>query len=196
MIRLANALIATILQLSLVVIVEATSTHKVVQQNAIGNASTSTSSPWLNKVANGGRRPRPSECWNRQWICRQGEAPGTRMRCCRNRCVDVFSDVNNCGLCGIRCRFSWQCCRGFCTNTNRGPFNCGRCGNRCPWGVRCIYGMCGYAQPWPRPRPRPRPQPPHPSQPKPPSPCPPRGDQPPKPPRPWPPRGDQPPPMG
>ncbi|KAJ4725152.1 Stigma-specific protein Stig1 [Melia azedarach] len=158
--------------------IEGSSIRQVVQQNDTNNASSSSSS-WLKKVTNWDPRPRPSGCWNRPWVCRQREAPGTRMRCCRNRCIDVSSDVNNCGLCRIRCRFAWQCCRGFCTNINRNPFNCGRCGNRCPWGVRCVYGMCGYAQPWPRPCPQPPPRPPQPSPPRSCPTHPPRGDQPP-----------------
>ncbi|KAJ7014207.1 hypothetical protein NC653_003729 [Populus alba x Populus x berolinensis] len=112
----------------------------------------SSTSPWLKKVMNHGPRPRPPGCRRTPWICREGPHPSSaRMRCCRNQCLDVSSDVSNCGFCGIRCPFAWQCCRGFCVNTNRSPFNCGRCGNRCPRKVRCVYGMCGYAQPFPPP---------------------------------------------
>ncbi|CAN1339938.1 Stigma-specific STIG1-like protein 4 [Linum perenne] len=147
------------------------------------------SSPWLKKVGNH-RQPREPGCARAPWICRdqsmnhRGPPGRPRMRCCRNQCVDVSSDINNCGLCGIRCPFSWLCCRGLCVNTNISPFNCGRCFNRCPWGVQCAFGMCGYGgvggggqpQPWPRPPkrwPRPRPRPPRLPQP----PCPP-GDHP------------------
>ncbi|GLT27743.1 hypothetical protein SLA2020_027190 [Shorea laevis] len=121
--------------------------------------ATATSSRWLKNVTNW-RRPRPEGCSYRPWICRQGQQPPTvRMRCCRNKCVDVASDINHCGLCGIRCRFSWQCCRGSCTNTNFNRFNCGRCGRRCSGRVRCLYGLCGYAQPLPPRPPFPRPRP-------------------------------------
>ncbi|KAJ0046785.1 hypothetical protein Pint_04045 [Pistacia integerrima] len=157
MTRLANYALITSLILILLpfVIVESKFVPKRVLQSTTNGSL--ASSPWLNKVTNGGRGrdPRPPGCWNRPWICRQGEPPGSRMRCCRNRCVDVSSDVNHCGLCGTRCPFTWQCCRGFCSNTNVSRFNCGKCGNRCARGVRCYYGMCGYAQPWPKPRPRP-----------------------------------------
>ncbi|KAL8026406.1 hypothetical protein ABFX02_14G025200 [Erythranthe guttata] len=145
--------------------------------NATANSSSAAVSPWLM----GFRNPRFMGCRRRPWICNddQGGFPRIRRRCCRNRCVDVSSDVNNCGLCGIRCLFTRQCCRGLCVNTNRNPFHCGRCDNRCPFPSLCFYGMCGYAQPLPPfpfpfpPRPRPRPRPPKPF-------------PPPRPPRPWP----------
>ncbi|MBA0759328.1 hypothetical protein Gotri_022234 [Gossypium trilobum] len=144
------------------------------------NETTVGASPWLRNAAN--PRPRPGGCMFRPWICEQGEHPPTaRMRCCRNRCVDLNSDDAHCGLCALRCPFTWQCCRGVCINTNISPLNCGRCGNRCPFRVPCSFGMCGYAQPPPRP---PRPFPPHPPRPFPPHP--PR-PIPPHPPRPFPP---------
>ncbi|KAJ8766526.1 hypothetical protein K2173_023773 [Erythroxylum novogranatense] len=136
------------------------------------------SSPWLEKVMNH-PKPRPSGCWKTPWICRKGESPPARLRCCRNQCVDVSSDPNNCGFCGIRCPFAWQCCHGFCVDTNINHFNCGRCGNRCPRGVRCLYGMCGYGG-----------QPTSPDWPRPPFPFPP------KPPKPWPPHHHPHPPKG
>ncbi|KAH0987249.1 hypothetical protein GBA52_014426 [Prunus armeniaca] len=143
-----------------------------------GLGHSNATSPWLNKVAtNWPRPPRPGGCRRQPWICRQQGNPPTRWRCCKDRCVNISSDVNNCGLCRIRCPFSWQCCRGFCVNTNISPFNCGRCGNRCPFGVLCLYGLCGYAQPT---------LPPWPCPPWPPFPFPPK--------RPWPPR-PQPPPI-
>lgn len=162
--------ISFFLWLLLHVMVEGNSIPKVVQQNV--TVGSSSSSPWLKKIMNQKQDPRSPGCGNRPWICRQGESrPG--MRCCRNRCVDVFSDVNNCGLCGIRCPFSWQCCRSLCADTNINPFNCGKCGNRCPFGVLCLYGMCGYAQAFPPlPFPRPPPRPPFPFPPKPPRPQP------------------------
>lgn len=158
-----NVLIAIIwifilLILSFIVIVEGDSTPKTaLHQNVITNGTSSLSPQWLKKWD-----PRPRGCRFTPWICRQGEQPGTRIRCCGNICIDLNSNVNNCGLCGIRCPFTWQCCRGLCTNTNRSPFNCGRCGNRCPRKARCEFGMCGYSQPGPRPKPRPpkRPWPP------------------------------------
>lgn len=142
--------------------------HNARQENA---ANSSTYAPWLTRFKN----PRFIGCWRRPWICNQEDFPRIRRRCCRNRCVDVTSDVNNCGLCGIRCPFTWQCCRGICINTNINPFHCGRCDHRCPFPSFCFYGMCGYAQPLP---PFPFPFPPKPFPPRPPFP-----------PKPFPPKG-------
>ncbi|KAK1264093.1 hypothetical protein QJS04_geneDACA016254 [Acorus gramineus] len=123
---------------------------------------TLTGSPWLRNLTNDGddrRFPHPHSqigCQWRPWICRDRTwFPFRRGMCCRNRCIDVAFDPNNCGLCRVRCPFTWQCCSGRCVNVNISPFNCGRCGNRCPFGVFCIYGMCGYAQPIPFPPRRP-----------------------------------------
>ncbi|XP_057783472.1 stigma-specific STIG1-like protein 4 [Salvia miltiorrhiza] len=121
--------------------------------------STTTYKPWLTRIKN----PRLWGCKRQPWICNV-DYPRTRRRCCRNRCVDVSSDVNNCGWCGIRCRFTRQCCSGICVDTNVNPFNCGRCNHRCRFPSFCVYGMCGYAQalppfPFPFPHP-PRPHPP------------------------------------
>ncbi|KAK3003645.1 hypothetical protein RJ639_019150 [Escallonia herrerae] len=167
-----------------------------VQQNATNGSS--TSSPWLRRVKN----PRAIGCWNRPWICNEGEfPPRIKMLCCRNRCVDVTSDPNNCGLCGIRCPFNWRCCRGLCIDTNVNPFHCGSCDHKCPFMSYCVYGMCGYAQPILPPFPFP---PHHPKPPRPPFPFPPHPPKPPRPPFPFlphqpkpphpPKRGGQPPP--
>ncbi|KAM7268835.1 hypothetical protein ACFE04_011001 [Oxalis oulophora] len=152
-------LILLLISLSQITIFRAKSISQVVRQNAIAE-----SSPSLKKLVS----QRQTGCRGRPWICRQGYYPPTvRKLCCRNRCIDVFSDVSNCGFCGSRCRFGRQCCRGQCVNLNISRFNCGKCFNRCPLLSRCVYGMCGYGQPGPRPRP-----------PKPPRPCPPTEDRP------------------
>lgn len=172
-------------------IVEGKSTFKGLQKNV------SSSSPWLKRIMN----PRAIGCWNRPWICNPpGQFPLRRF-CCRNRCVDVTSDVNNCGLCGIRCPFTWQCCRGICIDTSINPFHCGTCEHRCPFRSFCFYGMCGYAQPLPPfpfplpPLPPLPPRPPFPFPPRPPKPFPPRPPFPfpPHPPKPFPPHGPHPP---
>ncbi|KAL8159928.1 hypothetical protein V2J09_001465 [Rumex salicifolius] len=124
-----------------------------------------TSSRWLIKQVN----PRSQGCWYRPWICRQGQFPPQSV-CCMNRCVNITSDVDNCGLCGFRCKFGHKCCSGMCVDLNRNPFHCGKCFNRCRFGVFCTFGMCGYNEPPFPPKP-PRPFPPFP--PKPPHPFPP-----------------------
>ncbi|KAK4735630.1 hypothetical protein R3W88_009891 [Solanum pinnatisectum] len=149
-------------------------------QENVTHGSSKSSSLWLKRVV---KNPRAIGCGNRPWICDEGDfPPRIKKRCCRNRCIDVTSDVNNCGFCGIRCPFTWQCCRGICINTNMSPFHCGSCVHRCQPPSLCFNGMCGYAQPmppWPFP-----PRPPFPFPPKPPLPPYPF---PPKPPFPWPP---------
>ncbi|KAL6975255.1 hypothetical protein U1Q18_024051 [Sarracenia purpurea var. burkii] len=173
-----------------VVIAEGEAIAGEAQQNAT-TKSTTVAPPlrrWLERVTN----QRGHGCKKRPWICNQDQdqdPPKTRKLCCKDRCVDVNSDVNNCGFCGIRCPFTWQCCGGVCINTNFHPFHCGRCYHRCPFRSFCLYGMCGYAAPPPPPFPFPPkpPKPPHhPFPPKPPHhpfpPKPPHHPFPPKPP--------------
>lgn len=160
-------LLRLLLLLPPLVLIIAEAAHKNVTRR-------STSSLWLRDAIN----PRQTGCWNRPWICNEGKAPPRiKKRCCRNQCVDVASDVYNCGLCGFRCPFTWQCCRGVCINTNINPLHCGKCEHKCPFRSFCVYGMCGYAQPLP-----PFPFPPKP--PKPPFPFPPKPPKPPFPPKP------------
>ncbi|KAK7287541.1 hypothetical protein RIF29_00822 [Crotalaria pallida] len=105
------------------------------------NGTSVSSSKWLKKVVKG----RHFGCHGRAWLCNIRKFP-PRYLCCRNRCVNVTFDKNNCGFCGIRCPFNWQCCKGLCMNTNVSVFNCGRCGHRCPLGIFCFFGLCGYGQ--------------------------------------------------
>ncbi|GAU50091.1 hypothetical protein TSUD_192180 [Trifolium subterraneum] len=89
----------------------------------------------------------PDDCTNRPWICSKGELI-PRSVCCRNRCVDLTSDINNCGLCGLSCPFSnWHCCNRVCVNTNFSLLNCGGCGNTCPIGRLCLLGTCAFTPP-------------------------------------------------
>uniref|UniRef100_A0A2C9W752 4Fe-4S ferredoxin-type domain-containing protein n=1 Tax=Manihot esculenta TaxID=3983 RepID=A0A2C9W752_MANES len=149
--RLLNGLVAILLILVLSFFSRG---DCAVEQNL--TTGTSSLSPWLKKVAiyhhhhphphpHPRRHPRPlGGCRSQPWICRErNPRPNARMMCCRNKCVDVSSDVNNCGFCGITCPFSWLCCRGFCIDVNISPFHCGSCRNRCPWGVRCDNGVAG-----------------------------------------------------
>jgi hypothetical protein len=84
----------------------------------------------------------PLDCTSRPRICSTGELL-PRSVCCRNRCVDLTSDINNCGFCGVSCLFTnWRCCNRLCVNTNFSPLNCGGCGNTCPLGRLCVLGSC------------------------------------------------------
>ncbi|KAG6527689.1 protein STIG1-like [Zingiber officinale] len=102
-------------------------------------------SPWLRR----GRTPAPRRqgCWFRPWICCERQRPLERRLCCSNRCIDVGSNADNCGLCGIRCPFRWRCCNGLCVDIMWNPAHCGSCDNRCSLGSRCLFGLCGYAEP-------------------------------------------------
>lgn len=91
------------------------------QQNNTGNHNTAIS-PFLMKLKGGQNRRRRArlqdqDCWLRPWICREGLPPFVPVFCCRNRCVNVSWDPDNCGFCGIRCPFGWTCCQGICVDT-------------------------------------------------------------------------------
>lgn len=91
------------------------------QQNNTENHNT-TISPFLTKLKGGQNRQRRArlqehDCWLKPWICRKQLKPFEPMFCCRNRCVNVGSDPDNCGFCGIRCPFGWRCCHGICVDT-------------------------------------------------------------------------------
>ncbi|CAN4083754.1 unnamed protein product [Withania somnifera] len=76
-------------------------------------------------------------------ICRAKDSPGPF--CCKKKCVNVFTDRQNCGYCGKKCRYNETCCRGQCVNTLFHKRHCGGCGNECQKGNACVYGMCSYA---------------------------------------------------
>ncbi|MBL8684203.1 MAG: hypothetical protein JNK05_33825 [Myxococcales bacterium] len=92
---------------------------------------------------------------------------------CGGSCVNVQSDVNNCGVCGRACAFAnagatcnvgmcqittcnpgFSNCNGFSadgceTNTNTSTNNCGACGRACGGGAnataQCSAGACALA---------------------------------------------------
>jgi hypothetical protein len=83
--------------------------------------------------------------------------------CCPgDACLNVTSDVNNCGDCGHMCPAGGtcdgqckcggalcdmpnSCCGQGCVDTSTDPANCGACGNACQPGEACTAGMCHCA---------------------------------------------------
>lgn len=76
---------------------------------------------------------------------------------CEGACVDINSDINNCGQCGVQCGGGEVCefgqcgceggaefvnCSGVCIDTDNDSANCGGCGTQCPVGLVCGAGEC------------------------------------------------------
>jgi hypothetical protein len=56
---------------------------------------------------------------------------GTGETCCEGECVNLMTDVNNCGACGNACPFENSlCCNGTCANALDGK-TCGACDVDC-----------------------------------------------------------------
>ncbi|RWR96119.1 stigma-specific STIG1-like protein 1 [Cinnamomum micranthum f. kanehirae] len=89
------------------------------------------------------KNPRAYNCHKNPQVCRSAGSSGPV--CCKNKCVDSMTDLNNCGACGVKCKFTTACCRGECVYLSFDKRHCGRCNNRCKKGDYCIYGLCNYA---------------------------------------------------
>jgi hypothetical protein len=82
---------------------------------------------------------------------------------CGYNCVDLSSDLSNCGSCGHSCPVGQIChnskcigiptletcpefapnkCGTTCTDLSKDPSNCGACGNKCKASESCINGEC------------------------------------------------------
>ena len=75
---------------------------------------------------------------------------------CSGACVDVLTDVTNCGACGnacaaptlactagvCSCGAGLTACSGACVDLQTDNANCGACGNACLWGSTCVAGSC------------------------------------------------------
>jgi hypothetical protein len=86
---------------------------------------------------------------------------------CDGQCVDLQTDLNNCGRCGFWCASGLVCtagvcvdpgcgndpatgaalalCTGICVNTGTDPTNCGACDHACITGAQCVNGACTCA---------------------------------------------------
>jgi hypothetical protein len=79
-------------------------------------------------------------------------------RACGAECIDIMTDISNCGDCGISCGSSQMCQQGVCLarctyqeatcfdgchNLEYDSQNCGICGNICPVGLECNKSVCG-----------------------------------------------------
>ncbi|MBK06267.1 MAG: hypothetical protein CL920_28230 [Deltaproteobacteria bacterium] len=77
---------------------------------------------------------------------------------CNGRCVDVLTDVKNCGGCGLACEPGETCfdgvcgptlcaagkirCADGCVDITSDRVHCGACGNICDTGFTCQQGVC------------------------------------------------------
>ncbi len=55
--------------------------------------------------------------------------------CCAETCIDIATDAQNCGACGLSC-VSGTCSAGSCSQP------CADTGAACPSGSACFYGSC------------------------------------------------------
>ncbi|MBR4985867.1 MAG: hypothetical protein IKY83_09020 [Proteobacteria bacterium] len=98
--------------------------------------------------------------------CKDIVAPPTDCKgldLCGTSCVDLTSDVNNCGICGNKCGSEQSCISRICTDNNPSEpkctgdltecgdqcvdltsdaDNCGTCGNKCPSDHTCTNSTC------------------------------------------------------
>ena len=97
--------------------------------------------------------------------CNGGPPCSGVQQCCPSGCVDIDTNPDNCGKCGLVCPTSYtcvaatctppaschggpvctgvdQCCSTGCTDVDTDPDNCGSCGNVCAYGAPCLGGVC------------------------------------------------------
>lgn len=63
---------------------------------------------------------------------------------CDGKCVDIKTDIYNCGGCGNNpCVVAgYGCCNGNCVDRHSDANNCGSCGTACGAGQTCSQGKC------------------------------------------------------
>src|SRR5262249_10585257 len=100
------------------------------------------------------------------WGCANGTCsvicPMPKTACDNMACVDVQTDVNNCGMCDNACQQNESCVQGMCCPMGQSvcnmmcvdmqgdPMNCGKCGQQCSGQTPvCSKGVCvaGCASP-------------------------------------------------
>lgn len=81
---------------------------------------------------------------------------GVEQTKCGAACVDLLSNPNSCGACGVACASGEACvagscdcqagldlCASGCAALGSDGANCGACGNSCDGGLVCSQGTCG-----------------------------------------------------
>ncbi len=78
------------------------------------------------------------------WMLSQAPGPGCPVGqgLCGAACIDVWSDITNCGACGNPCPASENCCTGACSDLQTDEAHCGNCATACGAGELCCAGSC------------------------------------------------------
>jgi hypothetical protein len=89
-----------------------------------------------------------------QFQCRNGTCACAEALC-NGQCINMTTDSNNCGGCGVACPSGSTCqsshcvctggltlCGSTCRNTSNDSSNCGGCGMTCGSGLSCSGGAC------------------------------------------------------
>ncbi|MCA9607036.1 MAG: hypothetical protein KC619_15630 [Myxococcales bacterium] len=98
----------------------------------------------------GGRSCRSDQvCRGDTCVCRPG------LTAVGDRCVDLASDPDNCGMvgnacpevcaggvCAPRCSGGLRGCEGACVDLSSDPLHCGECGRSCARDQVCVEGRC------------------------------------------------------
>jgi hypothetical protein len=106
-------------------------------------------------LANCGTTDNPGRAPSGQQTGGVGVCPPNQLPCGAG-CVDVSSNVLNCGACGVACPLGDVCQAGACVDvcgaelafcggqcvSLQSPANCGACGNACLPGQFCVGGAC------------------------------------------------------
>ncbi|KAH7332512.1 hypothetical protein KP509_20G091900 [Ceratopteris richardii] len=83
-------------------------------------------------------------CASNAALCADASLYSQKSTCCKGVCVDIRSNAENCGRCGLRCAAQLMCCGGNCVDPLSDNVHCGECNRSCP-SADCHLGLCGYA---------------------------------------------------